>query len=135
MNDHRQRQHRITCGAILMAIAMVHQVVGVAIGFGLDPNVAFVGQPPLSAMLHDGIVGSVGLDPWRLAIAWFLLWGFVLGLLGLSVHQAERRGCPPTRKFAVLLGALCVVGIVLMPVSGFWLGLVPAVIAFRRADP
>ena len=127
-------RYRITCGAILMAIAVLHQVVGIVMGLGLDPNIPFTGQPPLAAMFHDGVVNSVGLDPWRQAITWFLLWGLVFGLLGFTTHQAERRGVRPTRSFALLLAALCIVGIVLMPVSGFWMGLVPAALAYHRAE-
>jgi hypothetical protein len=126
-------RYRITCGAMLIAIAVLHQVVGIVMGLGLDPTITFTGQPPLPAMLHDGVVNSVGLDPWRQAITWFLLWGLVVGLLGFTMHQSERRGVQPTRSFALLLAALCVVGIVLMPVSGFWLGLVPAALAYHRA--
>jgi Family of unknown function (DUF6463) len=135
MNPASNPRPRITVGAMLVGIALIHTVFGVAIGSGLDPSVAFEGEPALTAMLADGVVDSVGGDPWRAAITWFLLWGLVLGLLGLEAHQSERAGVPPSRSFALGLAALCVLGVVLMPASGFWLGFVPALFAYRRAMP
>jgi Family of unknown function (DUF6463) len=126
-------RHRLTVGAMLMAISVLHQLVGVGIGLGIDPNVKFVGRSPLAAMAKDGGFASVGMDPWRLAITWFLLWGFALMLIGYTTHQSEVRGVAPTRGFGLGLGALCVLGIFLMPASGFWLGLVPVYFTFRRS--
>ena len=125
---------RLTVGTMLVAIAVVHQVVGVAIGVGLDPSTKFPGAPPLIAMAREGIIASVGTsDPWRGAITWFLLWGFVFALVGLLAHQVERAGGVLSRAFALSLAALCLLGVALMPVSGFWLGFGPAYLALRRA--
>ena len=44
------------------------------------------------------------------------------------------RGIALPRSFAVGLFALSVTGIVLLPVSGFWLALVPAWLVWRRAE-
>ncbi len=124
---------RITVGHIVLAIAALHTVVGLLIGFGLDPSVHFEGGPPLTAMWNDGILASVGEDPWRVGLTWFLLWGFVLALVGLLAHQIERAGLVLTRSFAAGFGALCVLGVVLMPASGFWLGIVPVGLVLRRS--
>jgi hypothetical protein len=118
---------------MLLAIALLHQLVGLVIGFGFDPSVGGPGPAPLVAMAGDGWIGSVGADPWRAAITWFLLWGFLLALVGLLAHQTERAGGRLPASFGAAFGALCVVGIVLMPMSGFWLGFGPAWIAIRRA--
>jgi Family of unknown function (DUF6463) len=128
------RSPRLTVGLMLIAIAAVHQAVGLLIGFGLDPNTSFSGAPPLVSMARNGLLNSVGTDPWQIAITWFLLWGFVLALVGLVAHEAERKGLALSRTFAVSLAALCSLGVVLMPLSGFWLGFAPAWIAFRRAS-
>lgn len=126
---------RITVGQIVLAIAAIHTAVGLYIGVGLDPNVDFGGIPPLTAMWNDGVVASVGNDPWRTGLTWFLLWGFVLALVGLLAHQVERAGLALTRSFAAAFGALCILGVVLMPASGFWLGIVPVGVILRRAAP
>jgi hypothetical protein len=135
MKLHAQSSPRFTVGMMLGAIAVVHEIVGVTIGLGLDPNAQFAGPPPLVAMVADGFAASVGTDPWRLAITWFLLWGLVLALVGVVAHQSERGGLKLSRSFAVALSMLCVVGVVLMPASGFWLGFGPAWVAWRRARP
>ena len=124
---------RITVGQVVLAIAALHTVVGLLIGLGLDPTVPFDGSPPLTAMWNDGILASVGQDPRRVGLTWFLLWGFVLALVGLLAHQMERAGLVLTRSFAAAFGALCVLGVVLMPASGFWLGIVPVGLALRRS--
>ena len=123
----------ITVGQVVLGIATLHTVVGLAIGLGLDPSVHFEGGPPLTAMWNDGILASVGEDPWRVGLTWFLLWGFVLALVGLLAHQMERAGLVLTRSFAAGFGALCVLGVVLMPASGFWLGIVPVGLVLRRS--
>ena len=134
LNETPPPRPRFTVGALLIAIAGLHQLVGLAIGLGLDPNAKFPGAPPLVAMVRDGLVASVGItDPWRVAITWFLLWGFVFALVGLVAHQTERAGVPLSRTFALSLAALCALGVALMPVSGFWLGFGPAYLALRRA--
>ena len=124
---------RITVGLMLVVIAAIHQVVGVLVGIGLDPSVSFPGAPPFVSIVEGGVWNTVGSDPWRASIVWFLLWGFVLALVGLLAHQTERAGLALSRTFAVSLTALCVLGVVLMPASGFWLGFAPAWIAYRRA--
>jgi len=126
---------KVTVGAMLIGIAIVHTFVGVLIGLGFDPSIPSTGAPAFGAMLADGVIDSVGADPVRGAVTWFLLWGFVLALVGLVSHQSERAGLAPSRSFAWSFGAMCVLGVVLMPASGFWLGFGPTLIAFRRAQP
>jgi len=118
---------------MLLAIAAVHQVFGVAIGLGADTGLVFGGPPPLVGMARAGFVASVGDDMARGAVTWFLLFGFALGLAGLGVRDVERAGATPTRRFALGLAGLCALGVALMPASGFWLGFVPAAVAWRRA--
>jgi len=124
---------RITVGQVLLAIAAVHSLVGMLGGLGLHPNIRFGGAPPLTAMWREGVVASVGADPWRVSVTWFLLWGVAFGLVGLLAHQIERTGLLLSRSFGAALGALCLVGVLLMPESGFWLGIVPVALIFRRA--
>jgi hypothetical protein len=127
------RAPRVTVGHVILGIAALHTLVGLMIGVGLDPSVPFEGSPPLTAMWNEGLVDSVGQNPWRVGLTWFLLWGFMLALVGLLAHQMERAGLALTRSFGAAFGALCVLGVALMPVSGFWLGLVPIGMILRRA--
>ncbi|AKF11144.1 DUF6463 family protein [Sandaracinus amylolyticus] len=115
---------RVTVGGLLLAISAVHQIVGVVLG-----------AAPLLDIARGGVLDAVEGDFARVSIAWFLLFGFALALAGALARSIERRGIALPRSFAVGLAALCALGIVLMPVSGFWLGLVPAWLAWRRAAP
>jgi Family of unknown function (DUF6463) len=118
---------------MLLAIAALHQVVGLAIGLGLDPNVRFEGTPPLRGMWADGVFASVGMNFARVGIAWFLLFGCALALVGLLAHQVERQGFGLPIAFLLGLGGLCAVGVFLMPASGFWLALLPLAVGLKRA--
>lgn len=107
-------------GLWLMAVAAVHT------GFAV---VEFM--PQLADMARRGVWDSVGTDPMRGAVAWFVLFGVVLALLGWAVILVERQPAQPAAPLRALgagvLG-LAVLGIVLMPASGFWLAL-PAALA------
>jgi hypothetical protein len=128
----KQKKDSVTVGAMLLGIAALHQVVGLAIGLGLDPKVKFNGPPPLRAMWADGVFASVGLDLGRIGISWFLLFGFALALVGLLAHQVERHGIALPLGFFTGLGGLCAIGVFLMPASGFWLALLPLLVGLRR---
>ncbi|UJR85441.1 DUF6463 family protein [Sandaracinus amylolyticus] len=120
---------RITAGGLLLVIASLHQLVVVAIGAGL---VATSGTPLLD-IVRAGVLDAIDGDLGRATIAWSLFFGFALALAGALARSIERRGIALPRSFAVGLASLCGLGIVVMPVSGFWLGLVPAWLAWRRA--
>ena len=83
---------------------------------------------PLGAVARDGFVGAV--DPYldRNVVFWFLLASPLLWIVGRFALwlAAEGRRAPAWLGRDLLIVAL--VGIVLMPVSGFWLILVPSVL-------
>ena len=63
------------------------------------------------------------------AVVWFVLFGVLFALLGWAILLAERNAAlapVPLRGLGAGLLALTVLGIVLMPSSGFWLALPPA---------
>ena len=59
----------------------------------------------------------------RIAIFWFLWFGFALMVLGGALRALEPRPAP----LALITGlaAMIVGGCMTVPISGFWLGLVP----------
>lgn len=116
-----------------MAIGVIHQLVGVAAGLGLLPSPAGPGKTPLVDLWRAGVVGQAEGEPLRMALVWFLLFGFALIFAGAALHRLERSGGRLSRGLAWGLGALCGLGVLLMPASGFWLGFIPAVQIWRRS--
>ena len=108
-------------GPWLLAVAAVHTL------FGL-----LVFAPVLRAMLAQGWIDTVGTDPLRGAVSWFLLFGLPLALLALCIRPLRQAG--QARRLRLLgwgLLGLCAAGASLMPASGFWLVLPPALSLLR----
>ncbi|MBM3796459.1 MAG: hypothetical protein FJW31_20895 [Acidobacteria bacterium] len=105
-----------------MAIGVIHQAVGVALG-----------REELIELWRAGVVGQAEANPMRMVLVWFLLSGFVLILTGWVTHRLEVSGGRFSRGIALGFDALCAAGVLLMPASGFWLGFIPAVQFWRRA--
>ncbi|WP_020397266.1 DUF6463 family protein [Thiolinea disciformis] len=107
---------KVWIGYWLMFVALIHTLVMIV----LFPSV-------LAEIVKRGIVNSVGNDPLIGAVTWFGLFGILLFILGMAIKDLERagQGIPLSMAWAMLI--LTVLGIILMPVSGFWLAL-PAVV-------
>jgi len=108
-------------GRWLMAVAGIHTV---AAGFWFAPT--------LAQLWADGLLDSVGQDPMRGAVAWFILFGFMLFAFAVAVHELELLA--PGRaqpRLAITLLLLVGLGVLLMPASGFWLAIPPAVALCR----
>lgn len=115
-------------GPWLMAVAALHTAFA-----------AVVFAKPLGQIAAHGVWNGIDQDPVRRAAVWFVLFGAVLALLGGAVAGLERAGTPGQPALRPLgwgLLALALLGIVLMPASGFWLALPPALaLCSRRAAP
>ncbi|WP_157574899.1 DUF6463 family protein [Jiangella muralis] len=90
----------------------------------------------LRSTWEAGVVLAVEADPALIAERgvgfWYVTAGLGLGLLGGVVRSLERRGDAPPRALGWGLLALTGWGAALMPVSGFWAFLVPAVLTLRQ---
>ncbi len=122
-------------GPLLMGTAVLHNVVGI-----------LYFKEPLLAIMRDGVVNAISPNQMqpnfdREAAFWFLLVGIALFMLGQLAHWMQQKtGTLPDALGLWLLG-LALVGVVMMPVSGFWLILPQAAYilyvnrASRRALP
>lgn len=114
-------------GRWLVGVAVLHTVFAVV-----------VFRAPLWDMAQRGVFDTVGQNPTAAATAWFVLFGLLMGLLGLATTPLERHD---DRSAMQVLGVgvlvLCALGLVLMPASGFWLGLPAgmALICKRQTEP
>jgi hypothetical protein len=75
----------------------------------------------------------VDLEPARGLVFWFLIMSPLLAMVGQLVIASARAGRPASRALGWQLLTFALGGAILMPASGFWLGLVPAAILLRRA--
>jgi len=93
----------------------------------------FAFAPILQTMLGAGLWNSVGTDAMRGAVAWFLISGGFMLICGLAVDACEgANGDRPLRAVGWSLLIVTLITIVLMPVSGAWLFLPPAIAMMRR---
>lgn len=93
----------------------------------------------LRSTWEAGVVLAVEADPALIAERgvgfWYITAGLGVGLLGGVVRSVERRGDAPPRGLGWGLLAVTVWGVALMPASGFWAFLVPAVLTLRQSRP
>lgn len=98
-----------------MGVAALHTALGVV-----------VFAPVWRALLERGVFDSVGADPMRGAAVWFVLFGLVLLLAGQAIDALEAAARPLPKALGLSLLVLTVLGVTLMPASGFWLAFPPA---------
>jgi hypothetical protein len=109
-------------GPWLIAVSIIHMVFAVA-----------VFNHVLVSIIRRGVFNTVGKDPTTGAVVWFVLFGIALFVCGLAVSALERSNSPLPRSLGWSLMALVALGIVLMPASGFWLAIPPAIAIFLRS--
>ena len=109
-------------------------LIGVSVAHTLFGLVAFNKQ--LISIVQRGVFNTVLGDAITALAAWFILFGAALFICGLAVDAIEQRSPDPIPKsLGWSLLALTVVGVCLMPASGFWLAFPPAIaILAKRSD-
>lgn len=109
-------KRKIWIGRSFLGIAALHTI---AAGF-------FCGKILLD-VVHRGVYDTVH-DHATIAAVWFLLFGAVMALFGMAVNALERNEhFPAARGIGIGCLLLTVVGVVLMPASGFWLAIPPTI--------
>jgi hypothetical protein len=114
-------------GRWLVGVSIIHTLFAIAV-FG----------KVLLSIGERGVFNTVGSDPMTGAVVWFVLFGMALFIAGLAIAALEKStGGDLPRSLGWSLLALCVIGVVLMPASGFWIAF-PAPIAIllrKRSAP
>jgi Family of unknown function (DUF6463) len=80
----------------------------------------------LFLIVERGVFNTVAGDAVVGAIVWSLLFGVVAFIGGLTVNALEKSSHVLPKSLGWSLLALAIVGVVLVPVSGFWLIFPPA---------
>ena len=104
-------------GPLLIAASLFHVLTGLVSASG-----------DLAAIWRDGVFDTGGANLERQVSLWFILTGWMGVLVGQLVRTHQRRtGTVPAYAGWQLL-AMSIVGIVLLPRSGFWLILILALL-------
>ena len=101
-------------GYALIVIGVIHTIFGVA---------AF--RATLHLLIAAGVWNTINGEPEREMAFWFLYFGFVLMILGALLVRLAREGPPVPRFVGWALLAITLVGVLVMPASGFRLVLIP----------
>lgn len=105
-------------------------LVGVSIIHTMFALVVF--HEVLTSLIQRGVFNTVGNDPMAGAVVWFVLFGVVLFICGLAVSALEQSSSALPRSIGWSLLTLVALGVVLMPASGFWLAIPPALAILWR---
>ncbi|WP_246021793.1 DUF6463 family protein [Paenibacillus zeisoli] len=110
-------------GVLIMLTGLLHTGVGL---------ILFTKY--LLPILSEGVWNTVQEGQWERGTSfWFMMFGLLFIMLGyITDWLVRKRGISPPAAFGWMLFALCVLGVVIMPVSGFWLGLPQAWILTRK---
>lgn len=110
-------------GRWLVGVALLHTALSLA-----------VFHEVFASVLGRGVVDTVGNDAATGLAVWCVLFGGALLLCGLSISALERAspGAALPKPLGWGLLALALVGVALMPASGFWLAIPPALAVLVR---
>ena len=97
-------------GRWLMGVAILHSAIAIA-----------VHHDAVLSIWQEGVFNTVAGDPVIGAVVWSLLFGCVAFVGGLAVNALEFASVPVPKTVGWCLLALAIIGVTLVPVSGFWL--------------
>lgn len=105
-----------------MVVATIHTLLGFIMF-----RSAFV------SIYENGVFNSIGMDYEKGTAIWFLLFGFLLFTFGIAIYEIDKNSSKniPASVGLVFLSTI-ILGIVLMPASGFWLAIPPAIAILVR---
>jgi hypothetical protein len=107
-------------GMAFMVIGVIHS----AVGFWLL-------RDTVAELVQEGLFNTVHGQPMREAAFWFLFFGFLVIILGAVLDFSESQGFPLPRFLSWFTLVFIGSAVFIMPVSGFWLVLVPMFGLFR----
>jgi hypothetical protein len=105
-------------------------IVGIAVAHTLFGAV-FFGRTVL-ALVREGLLATIDVQPDRGAVFWFFYTGFALALLGAWIDEREAEARRFPGYLVASLAALTGAGVIIMPRSGFWLLIPPVLGAIVR---
>lgn len=115
---------QVWIGKSIMIIGAIHTAFGLA-----------VFRSTLAEIFREGFVNTVNGQPLREFAFWFLVFGFLAIIFGALVDWCERQDVKLPKFLGWSLLALTLIIVTIMPISGGWLLLIPAIGAILRSRP
>ncbi len=109
-------------GKALFLIGCIHSLFGVV-----------VLRSTLAVLWNEGLINTVNGQPDREFAFWFIAFGVLTMILGGFVDFCEKRKVPVPRFFGWALLVFTALVVTIMPISGGWLVLIPAIGSILRA--
>jgi len=108
-------------GRSIIVIGLLHTVFGL-VGF----------RNTLAVLFGEGIINTVNGQPDREMAFWFIFFGFSMIVFGALVDWCESKEIklPPTIGWGLL--TISIIGVLFMPVSGFWVVIIPSIGLIRH---
>lgn len=97
-------------GELMIGTAILHTVVGIALGY-----------TQLKAIAQSGLFNSIDPHFDRMAIFWFLSYGALLFVIGSMMRWMQQQAGRLPSWLSWMLWGMGVPSVILMPVSGLWL--------------
>ncbi len=94
----------------IFGTALLHTVVGLLLGW-----------EQIRAIASGGFFNAIDPHFDRMAIFWFLSYGFLLCVIGGIVRVMQQSAVPLPSWLSWVFWAMAIPSVILMPVSGFWL--------------
>jgi Family of unknown function (DUF6463) len=109
-------------------------LIGVSILHTLFAIVVF--HSTLVLIAQRGVFNVVGTDPMIASVVWFVLCGAAMFIGGLAISALENATQSVPKSIGWCLLGYTLIGLLLMPASGFWLVLPPAMaVLLRKTSP
>ena len=110
-------------GRLLMGTALVHMLLGIVLFW-----------QPVRNIVMSGVINGITPHYDRGMVFWFLFFGVLLWILGQTTQWMETKYNDLPRSLGWGLLGLAVVGILFIPISGFWLVLPQAYLYGRQTS-
>jgi hypothetical protein len=110
-------------GKSIMIIGAIHSLIGI---------VMF--HPMLAEIIEEGIFNTVNGQVLRELAFWFIIFGYLAIIFGLLIDWCERREIKLPGFLGWNLLALTLLIVIIMPISGGWFLLAPAIGAILRSE-
>jgi hypothetical protein len=113
---------RAWIGKSIIIIGVIHSAFGL-VGF----------RKTIATIFSEGLFNTVNGQPEREFAFWFVFFGLLMIAFGAFVNWVERQGIKLPKFLGWNLLALTLLIVMIMPVSGGWLLLAPAIGSVLRA--